>query len=360
MNGERRVTERIVSLDAFRGLTIAAMILVNSPGTWDAIYWPLNHAAWHGWTPTDLVFPFFLFMVGMTLHLSRRDTLAHALRRTAILFVLGLFLNTFLFFDLSTLRIPGVLQRIAVCYWTVWCVRRVTGPLGQGVLATVLLVTYWMLMTKVPVPGVGAPNLEPARNLAAYVDSLLLTGHMWSWTKTWDPEGVLSTIPAIATTLMGAIAGAWLRTPRPEHVRVAGFVGAGALLARLGVFWGESFPINKSLWTSSFVLLTGGLASALFGLCYLVADVWRYRGWTRPFVVYGGNAIFVYVASSLVARTLGVVKVGGVSLQQHAFEALLAGWLPVHAASLVWALMTVAFWWLVLLALDRRGLRFKV
>jgi len=336
------------------------MTLVNNPGTWSAIYWPLEHAAWHGWTPTDLVFPFFLFMVGMTIHLSRKSTFGQALKRAAILFGLGLFLNAFPFFVLSTWRIPGVLQRIAVCYLVVWMVRRVAGPAVQAVLAVVLLVGYWLLMTQVPVPGVGAPNLERGTNLAAWIDSVVLTGHMWSVTKTWDPEGILSTLPAIATTLMGALAGHWLATPRAPQVRAAGLIGAGLVLTTSGIVWGEAFPINKSLWTSSFTLLTGGLAAALFGLCYLVVDVWQYRRGTRPWVVYGTNAILIYVLSSLLSRTLGVTKIGGVSLQAHAFAALLAPWLPAAAASLVWALGMVAFWYVVLVALDRRGLRFAV
>jgi predicted acyltransferase len=352
--------DRLVSLDVFRGATIASMILVNNPGTWSAIYWPFDHAAWHGWTPTDLIFPFFLFMVGMTIHLSRKTTLAQAARRAAVLCGLGLFLNAFPFFHLPTWRIPGVLQRIAVCYLAVWMVRRVAGPAAQAGLAALLLVAYWLLMTKVPVPGIGAPNLEPATNLAAWIDSLVLTGHMYSLTKTWDPEGILSTLPAIATTLLGTLAGAWLGSSRPAPVRAAGFIGAGLILALAGIAWGESFPINKNLWTSSFVLLTGGLASALFGLCYLVADVWHYRRWTRPWVVYGANAIVVYVASSLLTRTLSVTKIGGVSLRTHAFEAVLVPWLPLPAASLVWALAMVAFWYLVLASLDRRGVRYAI
>jgi predicted acyltransferase len=349
---------RLVSLDTFRGATMAFMVLVNNPGSWKAIYWPLDHAAWHGWTPTDLVFPLFLFIVGVSLPLSRKENLLSALRRAAILFGLGLLLNTFPFFDPWTLRIPGVLQRIALCYLAAWLVKRFTGPATQAVLAAALLVLYWWLMTRVAVPGFGPANLEPGTNLGAYVDSQVYLGAMYM--KTWDPEGVLSTLPAIATTLLGLLAGAWLRAPVGDGRRVAGFVIGGALLALLGVVWGEHFPINKNLWTSSFVLFTGGLAAALFGLCHLLADVWGYQGWTRPFVVFGRNAIFLYVAAALVTRTLNVVKIGGVSLQASAYEALLSTGLAPEAASLAWALVVLAFWFAVLVAMDRRGLRFRV
>lgn len=350
--------ERVVSLDAFRGLTIAAMILVNNPGTWDAVYWPLDHAPWHGWTPTDLIFPFFLFMVGMSLHFSRKESLGAALRRTAILFGLGLFLNGFPLFALGT-RLPGVLQRIALCYLAAWLVVRRLGLVAQVAMTVALLVVYWALMTQVPVPGVGPSNLEPGTNLAAWFDSHVYLGRMYM--KTWDPEGVLSTLPAIATTLLGALAGAWLRAAREGRVRAAGFVVAGVLLAALGVAWGESFPINKNLWTSSYVLLTGGLAAALFGLCYLLADVWRYRRWTLPFVVYGTNAILLYVGAALVTRTLRVTKVHGTSLHDHAFEAFHAATgLEIHAASLAWACLVVTFWYVVLRALDRRGVHWRV
>ena len=351
---------RLVSLDAFRGFTMALMILVNNPGTWSAIYWPLEHAVWHGWTPTDLVFPFFLFMVGMAIRFSSRDTWGAAVRRAAALFALGLFLNAYPFFDLATWRIPGVLQRIAVCYLAVWMIKRASGPVVHAAVAVSLLVLYWIVMTTVAVPGVGPANLEPETNLAAYVDSKLLAGHMYVLTRTWDPEGFLSTAPSVSTTLLGLLAGAWLTSSRPPQVKAAGFLAAGVILAVLGLAWGESFPINKNLWTSSFVLLTAGLASALFGLFYLLADVWGYRGWTRPFVVFGMNAIFLYAGAAILTRTLNVVKPGDVSLQARAYGALFASWVPEHAASLAWAVSMVLLWCLILEAMHRRGWHFRV
>ncbi len=356
---------RLVSLDAFRGLTIAAMILVNNPGSWSFIYWPLDHAKWHGWTPTDLIFPFFLFMVGMAMNFSRKGTFRQALRRATILFGLGLFMAAYPYFNLLTVRIPGVLQRIALCYLAAWVVRRFLGPLGEAVAASVLVVAYWWLMTAVPVPGFGPPNLGPETNLGAFLDRLLLSGHLWKQTKTWDPEGLLSTLPAIATTLLGSLTGHWIRSARNQKAKAVGMLGAGLALTAAGLVWGQVFPINKNLWTSSYVLFTAGMAAYLFGLVYYVVDVVGHQAWARPAVVYGRNAILVFVASGLLAKTLYLIKLptaGGapLSLQAHLHRALFAAWLLPHDASLAFAIATVTFWFLVLLWMDRRGIYLKV
>lgn len=351
---------RLASLDAFRGFAVAGMILVNNPGTWSAIYWPLEHAPWHGWTPTDLVFPFFLFAVGVSLHFSRRTRAREALRRTALLAGLGLFMAAYPFFHLSTVRFPGVLQRIAVCYLAAWALRRWLGPRGLAATAAVLLVAYWVLMTRVPVPGGLPPNLEPSTNLGAWLDRTLMGAHLWKQSKTWDPEGLLSTLPAIATTLLGTIAGAWI-AGGGSRARVAlGLLAGGVVLTAAGLAWDASFPINKNLWTSSYVLFTGGLAAYLLGLFYWLADARGYTGWTRPFAVYGRNAILVFVASGLLAKTLALTKVGGASLQAILYRSVFASWLPPYAASLAYALANVAGWYLVLLWLDRRGVYLKV
>ncbi len=357
--------ERLVSLDAFRGLAIAAMILVNNPGDWSHVYWPFDHAPWHGWTPTDLIFPFFLFIVGMALPFSQRTRGREALRRTLNIAGLGIFMAAYPYFDLATVRIPGVLVRIALCYFAAWWVNRLTGPSGQAGLAAFLLAVYWYLMTRVTVPDGTAPNLDPATNLGAWVDRQLLAGHLWKVSKTWDPEGLLSTLPAIATTLLGLLAGRWLRSDRDGNRKTAGLLLAGLVLVLVGLAWGASFPINKNLWTSSYVLFTGGMAAYLFGLVYWIADVRGHRAWTRPFVVYGRNAILVFVASGLVAKTLALVKLttaGGVavSLQASIFRSLLASWLPPCPASLAYAVANVLFWYAVLHQLDRRGIYLKV
>ncbi len=357
--------DRLASLDAFRGLAIAAMILVNNPGDWGHVYWPLDHAPWHGWTPTDLIFPFFLFMVGMALPFSRRTRAGEALRRTLVIAGLGLFMAAYPYFDLSRVRIPGVLMRIALCYLAAWGIRRVTGPAGQAGIAAILLVLYWYLMTRLPLPDGTAPNLDPERNLGAWVDRRLLAGHLWKQSKTWDPEGLLSTLPAIATTLLGLLAGGWLRSERSADRKTTGLLLAGLALVLGGLAWATSFPLNKNLWTSSYVLFTGGMACYLFGLLYWIADARGHRAWTRPLVVYGRNAIFVFVASGLVAKTLGLVQVRGrdgfaLSAQAWLHQTLLASWLPPCPASLAYAVGNVLFWYAVLRELDRRGIYLTV
>ncbi len=363
--------ERLLSLDAFRGATIAAMILVNNPGDWGHVYWPLLHVPWHGWTPTDLIFPFFLVMVGMSLTFSRRVLARAALARALKLVGLGLLMALYPYFPLLTVRWPGVLQRIGVCYLAAWAAKRWLGPRGQAVLAASLLVGYWGLMTRVTGPEGHPPNLEMTTNLAAQVDRIVLVPHVWSVTKTWDPEGVLSTLPAIATTLLGLLFGEWVRGRRKPIATTLGLLLCGLALTALGVLWAEAapawlvFPVNKSLWTSSFVLLTGGLAAALFGLTYWVVDVVGWKAWAAPFVTYGKNAIAVFVGSGLLAKTLLSIKwkdASGVavSLWQRLYDALYASWLPPHEASLAWAASTVVLFYLVALWMDRRGLYLKV
>ena len=318
-----------------------------------------------GGRPTDLIFPFFLFMVGMALPFSRRTLAREALRRTLVLAGLGLFMAAYPYFDLATVRIPGVLMRIAVCYLAAWGIQRVTGTAGRAILAGLLLVLYWYLMTRVTVPDGTAPNLEPPTNLGAWVDRTLLDGHLWKASKTWDPEGLLSTLPAIATTLLGLLAGSWLRAERAANGKTAGLLLAGLALVIAGLGWGASFPINKSLWTSSYVLFTGGMAAYLFGLLYWIADVRGHRAWCRPFVIYGRNAILVFVASGLLAKTLALIKLSGsdglaVSLQALLYRTLLASWLPAYPASLAYAVANVVFWFFILRELDRREMYLKV
>jgi predicted acyltransferase len=362
---------RLLSLDAFRGLTIAAMILVNDPGDWGHVYWPLLHVPWNGWTPTDLIFPFFLFMVGMSLTFSRRLEFRPALARALKLVALGLLLNLYPYFPIATLRWPGVLQRIGICYLAAWAAKRWLRPRGQVLLVVALVAGYWALMTRVTGPEGHPPNLEMQTNLSAQVDRVLLVPHVWSQTKTWDPEGVVSTLPAIATTVLGLLAGLWVRSGRAPFAITRGLLGGGLALTAFGVLWGEAaphwllFPINKGIWTSSFVLLTGGLAAACFGLTYWVVDVAGGRRWASPFVAYGKNAIAVYVGAGLLADTLLAVKWAGAegvatSLWQRLYQAVWASWLPPYPASLAWALTMVVLFYLAALFLDRRGIYLKV
>lgn len=351
--------ERLISLDVFRGITIAGMILVNNPGTWSAIYPPLKHAAWNGCTPTDLIFPFFLFIVGVaiTFSLSKRKIrgdnqqllLLNILRRSAILFILGLILHGFPYFDLSEIRIPGVLQRIAVVYLITSFIFLKTSFKTQITISIILLIGYWLLMSLVPVPGIGSANLDKTTNLAAWLDNFLLNGHLWSYSKVWDPEGILSTMPALSTTLIGIIAGNWLKSENSNEVKTVWILISGNLLMLLGYIWDGWFPINKSLWTSSYVLYTGGLALIFLGFCYWLIDVKKIIWWIKPFQVYGMNAITVFFLSSLTAKLMSIIKVTNlngetVSIKTYLFSNIFSPLFSPITASLIWAVLYVCIW----------------
>jgi predicted acyltransferase len=364
---------RMASLDVFRGITIAGMILVNNPGSWGAIHPPLAHAEWYGWTPTDLVFPFFLFIVGVsiTLALGRRaeggagtrHLYLKIIRRAAVIFALGLVLAGFPRYDLSTLRLPGVLQRIAVCYLIASVIFLNTRWRTQAVIAAALLLAYWAVSMLVPVPGFGAGDLSMEGNLAAYVDRTLLGRHTWK--PLYDPEGILSTVPAIATTLGGALTGHWLRSRRTELEKVTGMFVAGAGALVLGWAWGLCFPVNKALWTSSYVLLTAGLALQLLAVCYWLVDIKDRRRWATPFVVFGTNALAVYFLSELFSRLISLIKftrAGGraADLKTFIYENAFASWASPVNASLMFALCVVLLWLGVAAILYRRRIFIKV
>ncbi len=374
--------ERLLALDVFRGMTIAGMLLVNNPGSWSAIHPPLAHAAWHGWTPTDVIFPFFLFIVGITTHLSlagrrargssEREIVTQILRRGALIVLFGWILGWFPFWPLerfTEMRIPGVLPRIGVAYI---CAALLTlrGTLKQQVaIVATLLLGYWFAMTLLPVPGqegIGADWLdEPGKTLAAWVDRVLLDGHLWRQSRTWDPEGVLSTIPAIGTAMLGVFAGRWIRAERPLEERLAGLFAVGAITMVLGLMWNWSFPINKSLWTSSYVLFTAGMAATTLATILWITDVHRVRWWTRPFVIYGVNPIIAFVGSGMMARliySLWKVEYAGAptAVQAVVYKELFASWLAPRNASLAFALAFVLVWLGILWVLDRRGIYFKV
>jgi predicted acyltransferase len=370
---------RLVSLDAFRGATIAAMLLVNNPGSWAHIYPPLRHADWHGWTPTDLIFPFFLFIVGVAIVFSyakqvergadRGVMMRKVARRSVVLIALGLALHAFPWWstDLSTLRLPGVLQRIGVAYFFAAAIVLYGGLRAQLAWAAALLLGYWALMTLVPVPGYGAGMLDvPEATLAAYLDRLIIgTDHLWAYSRTWDPEGLLSTLPAIATVLMGVGAAHWLRSDRPAAGKARGLAAAGAAAIALGWAWGLVFPINKPIWTSSYVVFTGGMALVCLALCYWLIDVKGYRRWALPFVIYGVNAIAAFFLSSLFARVLVMVRVpapGGDStaLKTWIYQNLFASWLAPVNASLAFAIAFVLVWLGLMWVLYRNRIFIKV
>lgn len=349
---------RLVSLDAFRGFTIAAMVLVNNPGDWSSLYSQLEHAEWNGWTFTDWIFPFFLFIGGVSMALSL-GRLAHAgadkpallrklAKRAALIFLIGFVLNLIPGFDFGTVRIPGVLQRIAMCTLlaapiVVYCTWR-----AQLVWIAALLAIYSVLMLCVPVPGIGAGVLEPGKDFGAFIDRLLMDGHLWAHSKTWDPEGLLSTMPALCSQLLGVLAGRWLLSRQGQAEKTVWMMLAGLLLLWLGAILDVILmPINKSLWTPSFCLFTTGWALLLFSAFYWLLDANgqpRVRAlaarWSQPFVIYGMNALFIFAFSGLVAKMLMFIKVGGqVSLGNALYAPLRALDIAPVNSSLLYALL---------------------
>jgi predicted acyltransferase len=420
--------ERLTSLDVFRGFTIILMTIVNNPGSWGSIYPPLEHAEWNGCTPTDLVFPFFIFIMGTAVPFAMPNkafdgaTFNKILVRSLRIFCLGLFLNFFsridffglegfplliekliitlivayallgsfspkiktilafsvfgilLFLAYSGLpayqdvRIPGVLQRIAIVYFFTSLLYLKSNMKTQIIVAAILLLGYWALMTLVPVPGFGAANLEKGTNLAAYIDDSFLNNHMWSQTKTWDPEGLLSTIPAIASGIIGMLIGQLLNLPssKIEIAKKLSFVGLGLVV--LGLIWSIKFPINKSLWSSSYVLYTAGLGTICLTLLYYIIDVAHFSKWTKLFLVWGVNPMIVFFFSGILPRVLTMVKVNHPELtgEQLGFQSYFYnyGIVPLFEnplnASLAFALFYAAFWSVILWILYQNKLFYKV
>src|SRR5215471_7646114 len=321
---------RLLSIDVFRGLTVAGMVLVNNPGTWRAIYPPLRHADWHGWTPTDLIFPFFLFIVGVAIPFAlgrrlaegaaRGAIVAKIVRRSVIIFALGLVLHFVSSLDLATIRIPGVLQRIGVCYLIAAVLFVTTTRRTQVVIA---LLGYWAALTLIPVPGFGVGDLGKEGNLAAWLDRTVLGPHIWRIGKVYDPEGILSTIPAIVTTLLGVFTGVFIRGERPMGRTAQALLGLGAVGLVVGLVWSLWFPINKSLWTSSYVVFTAGAALIALAACYWLIEIRRSTWWTPPFAILGVNALAVFFLSTLLAILLARVRVPVDGGQLRSLQAVL-------------------------------------
>lgn len=347
------ISSRLESLDVFRGLTIAAMMLVNNAGNWDSIYWPLEHAQWNGWTPTDLIFPFFLFIVGVSMvysfrnrqkkGASRTSLLTHSLQRAVVIFAIGVFLNGFPHFHLATWRFAGVLQRIAVVYLATAVIFLFSSRRGQLSALLLALFGYWAAMKLIPVPGYGVGNLSPEGNLASWFDRLVMYNHLYV-EHVRDPEGFLSTIPAIATCLLGVFTGEYLLSNRSSGRKAAGMAIAGAILAILGKIWGLSFPINKNLWTSSFVLFTAGLSLLFLAFCYWMIDLKGWKTWGKPFMMMGMNPLALYALASLVAHLSIQVHVGSMSLKGWIYSHFYAPIASPYNASMLYGLSySVAF-----------------
>lgn len=456
---EESISQRLVSLDVFRGMTIAGMVLVNNPGG-SPVYWPLDHADWNGLTPTDWIFPFFLFIVGVSISISlgkRRDerpdkkTYSRIALRSASIYLLGAAISIIPFFQFQstnapdplkmliwlafaaslfflllrnykfaavlcaaallgiaalnlaaynvvpynygTLRIFGVLQRIAVCYFATALIFLHTSWKQQVAIAISLLLGYWLVMTTIPVPGCEITSLsDKACNLAAYIDRVILTeNHVWRGGKVYDPEGILSTIPAILTTISGVLTGTWLRSRSdppalaegeeldqnaaanpPAYTggsdslnKVAGIFFFGLALLALGLIWNSYFPMNKALWTSSYVLATSGLALLTFGFCYWLIDIKGYRAWAKPFVIFGVNALALFVFTGIMARAIAAYRITGadgqpVSVQRWVVQNIYLQIAQPIDASLLYAISFILLWLFLMWLLYRKGIYIKV
>lgn len=370
-----------MSLDIYRGLMVAGMIIVDNPGSDDLAYWPIKHAKWNGWTPADLIFPSFLFLVGISIVFSfsarlqrgesRSQILIHAFKRSLILIAIGFLVNAspFIGLDLHTLRFEGVTQRIALCYLAAAILGLWTSRRGQIIAPVACLIGYWALLRFVPVPGLGTPGrdipfMDPVQNIVAWLDRSLFAGHLYDGAS--DPEGILSTIPAIATTLIGVLTGHWLRSAKDNATKIGRMLLFGVLALVAGKLWNVWFPINKHLWTSSFVLFTGGFALLFLALLYWMLEVKKWRGaWTMPILVLGINPIAGFVADSLVygpgysfvVKTATGAEMNWHEAAQARFESL---GLSAANASLLYSLAAVAFCWLLLWLLWRKKIFLKV
>lgn len=420
---------RLISLDVLRGLTIILMTIVNNPGDWGHVYSPLLHAEWHGCTPTDLVFPTFLFIVGVSVVLATTNKNLNAssiqkiVTRTLRIFCLGLFLSFFSkihafgleglpllgirlvitaiivlalfsdydrklqfyvasgifgmmmilafggFADYENVRIPGVLQRIAVVYFIVSLLYFKTNWQTQTFLGIAVLLVYWGLMTLIPVPGVGEANFEKGTNLAAWLDNYLLPGHLWATSKTWDPEGILSTLPAIGTGIAGLLVGTLLTSHFSKDKKAVYLLTGSILGIVIGLLWNVAFPINKALWTSSYVLYAAGIASACLVILYYVIDVLGIAGWTKFFVIFGVNPMVVFFFSGIIPRVLSSITINypndptrdPVGLQAYFYQFILSPFFQDPAdASFAYALTYLTLWFVILYILYRKKLVFKV
>ncbi|HYO78470.1 MAG TPA: DUF5009 domain-containing protein [Thermoanaerobaculia bacterium] len=330
------MTNRIDALDGMRGFTVAAMLLVNNPGTWSASYGPLRHAEWHGWTPADLIFPFFLFIVGITTELSRKSPRG-IVRRGLLIVLCGLLLNAFPYFRLDELRFTGVLQRIGIVYNAAALIAHKASRRALIAIVVAILLGYWALLSL-------GPLAPPEATIAARVDRALIPeAHLWKQSRTWDPEGVLSTLPAIATALLGVLVAPWVRTKNVSMLTIA---GASAAVA--GLAWGLLFPINKNLWTSSYVVFTAGAAMLLLAL-------WIWKLPAKPFIVFGVNPLLAFIGSGAMARLLGIYK-----LQPLSYRTYFKPYFEPQLASLLWALTFLASWYAILWVLYKRRIFLKL
>lgn len=370
-------SNRLLSLDMFRGFTIASMILVCHPGSWDHVLSQLDHASWHGWTFTDLVFPFFLWIVGVAITLSFKkridrgdkpeQILQHVFIRSLILFAIGIFLNGFPFglfgghnFSWATIRIPGVLQRIAICYFAASVIFLYSKITWQIIWAILLIVGSWIAIKTFPVPNFGAGILEPAGNLAWYIDTSFLHGHTYiaSPAPGFDPEGIFGTLNAIATTLIGILAGHLLNTNKSGHQKTIWMLFSGVAFILLGLAINHWLPINKNLWTSSYTIFTAGMTFVMFAAFYYLVDVKKQQKWFKPLEIYGKNALTIYIVSMFIVRFNKFIHItdatgAAISLKTYYYNAWFVPMGHPMLMSLLHAIAMVLFMYLIAYVLYR-------
>lgn len=365
---------RLLSIDVFRGLTLVFMVLVNSPGHPEFAYPPLKHAPWNFWTPTDLVFPLFIFIVGVAIpySLDRRrlavenrsgSLYLQIIRRSVLLFLLGLFLHGYPYFDFSTIRIMGILQRIGIVYLMGSMLYLWLNPRQLAITAGIITIAYFILMKFVPVPGVGAGVLEPVGNWGQFIDSKIMPGHLGN--KTWEAKSLLGNIPALASALIGVLAGITLRSDKTAQEKIIRFFFAGNVLIVFGLIWDAWFPINQDLWSSSLILFTGGISLVMLASCYWLVDVRKSTWWTKPFVIFGVNSILVWVGSKMGIRTLEVIKVSqangsATDLKTWIWQNIYAPWAGDLHGSEAFAITYVLLWFGILAFLYSRRIFLKV
>lgn len=364
---------RLISLDALRGLTIIGMIIVNNPGDWYAAYPPLCHAEWIGCTPTDLVFPFFLFIMGFSLFLSvsrrlqkgssKKDLLIHLAKRSAIIFLIGLILNAIPFKDLGNLRILGVLQRIALVNFFCGLMLLYIPRKSRAFIAYSILFAYWILLEFIPSPLSVVPTIAYEYNWVAWLDQLVLGRHTWGQMPLMDPEGILSTFPAIVTGLIGMEMAHLFNQTGDKKERVIQLFFFGLLLTAAGLSWGTIFPLVKKLWTSSYVLYTAGLASMTLGAMYWIIDLRKKEKWTRLLIAFGSNPLALYVGSDLIIMLLWLLPIFGTNhliLNTWIFKGLTDMNISPNIASLTWAILYTSFWAVIATILYKRKIIIKV
>jgi len=372
---------RLMCLDIYRGLAVAGMILVDNPGSDEGAYWPIKHAEWNGWTPADLIFPSFLFLVGISIVISitnrrrrgesREQILLHVFWRTVVLIAIGLLVNAspVIGLDVHTWRFEGVTQRIGICYLlaailVLWPNRR-----AQWTALAACLIGYWAILRFVPVPGFGVPGknipfMDPDRNLVAWLDRKLFMGHLYNGTR--DPEGIISTMGALGTTLIGVLSGYLLISEKKKSNKIGRLVLFGIIALMAGLVWNRWFPINKNLWTSSFALFTGGIALLFLAVLYWISEVKHWRGsWTMPVLVLGMNAILAFIADSVVygpgySFTVKTQRGALISWHEAAQLRLMSLRLSVPNASLLYSLAALLFCWLLLWLLWRKQIFVKI